>query len=607
MKPLRRALVASPLALALPGLAAAKGNGDGARKVLRVAFSSSETGFDPAKIVDLYSRTVTPHIFEALYDYDHLARPVKIKPQLAEALPEVSADFRVWTIPVRRGIHFADDPAFKGKRRELVAEDFVYAMKRFYDPANKSPAIGTLLGFGFVGLKALRDEAIKGNKPFDYDKPVEGMKAIDRYTVRFITEQPRPRMLELLATPDLYGAVAREVVEFYGKEIDAHPVGTGPFRLKSWRRASQIVLERNPQFRDERWHAEPAADDAEGQAILARLKGRKLPLVDEVQVSIILESQPRWLTFLNGHIDALATNSNALPQEFVSVAMPNGKLAPHLAKRGVSGRMNPNADVQLTMFNMEHPIVGGYTPEKVALRRALSLGYDVQREIRTYWKGAAIPAQSALVPHTVGYDPAFKCESSDYDPARAKALLDMYGWIDRDGDGWREQPDGSPLELEMMSQPEQRFRIFDELWQKAMNALGLRVKFTIGQWPENLKAARNGKYMVWQFGLSAAAPDGETAVARYVSSEIGSQNYARFQHAPLDRVYERIQALPDGPERLALFDEVKRIGAAYMPLKHRVHRLEAELLQPWLVGFRKPLFWQNWWHLVDIDDSRRKA
>ncbi|NRF69257.1 bicyclomycin resistance protein [Aquincola sp. S2] len=597
----------APVAAAFAGPAPQPVPADAGRKVLHLAFSSSESGLDPAKVVDLYSRTVTPHIFEALYKYDHLARPVKIKPNLAEAMPEVSPDFRVWTVKVRRGIFFADDPVFNGVKRELVAEDFVYAMKRFYDPANKSPAIGTLLGYGFVGMKALRDDATERKKPFDYDRPVEGLRALDRYTVRFVTEQPRPRLLELLATPDLWGAVAREVVEFYGNEIDAHPVGTGPFRLKQWRRASLIVLERNPHYRDERWDAEPAPDDAEGQAILARLKGRKLPLVDEVQISIILESQPRWLTFLNGRIDALATNSNPLPQEFVGVAMPNGKLAPNLAKRGILGRQNVNADVHLTMFNMEHALVGGYTPEKVALRRAISLGYDVRREIDAFWKGAAVPAQSALVPYTVGYDAAFKCESSDYDPARAKALLDMYGYVDRDGDGWREQPDGSPLLLEMMTQPEQRSRILDELWQKAMNALGLRIKFIVGQWPENLKAARNGKYMVWQFGLSAAAPDGETAVARYVTSEIGSQNYARFRLPAMDRIYERLQALPDGQERRALFDEVKRIGAAYMPLKHRVHRMECELRHPWLVGYKKPIFWQDWWHMVDIDDSKRPA
>jgi ABC-type transport system substrate-binding protein len=587
------------------GAAAPAGGAPGPKKVFHFAFLTAETSLDPAKVNDLYSRALTGHIFEALYKYDHLARPAKIVPNLADGMPEVSADFRTWTIKVRRGIYFADDPAFKGQRRELVAQDFVYAMKRIFDPAMKSPVVGTLSGERFVGMNALRDEAIEQKKPFDYDREVEGMRALDRYTVQFKLEQPRPRLLEVLATADLFGAVAREVVEHYGNEIDAHPVGTGPFRLKQWRRGSLIVLERNPDFRDERWDAEPAPDDAEGQAILARFKGRKLPIVDEVRISVISEDQPRWLAFLNSQVDMMATNLNRVPADYAGVAMPHGKLAPNLAKRGIVGRRDVNPDITLTVFNMEHPVIGGYTPEKVALRRAIALGYDTPREIQVYWKGAAIPAQSANVPHTVGYDPAFKSEMSDYDLPRAKALLDTYGYVDKDGDGWRDLPDGSPLLLEMATQPEQRSRLQDELWKKSMDALGVRIKFVVGQWAENLKAVRAGKLMMWQLGQSAAAPDGQTALAKFYSPEIGSQNMARFKLEAFDRLYERLQALPNGPERDALFLEAKRIAAAYMPWKFRVHRVDTELLHPWVSGYRKPLFWADWWHMIDIDDSKR--
>ncbi|NRF69255.1 bicyclomycin resistance protein [Aquincola sp. S2] len=575
-------------------------------KILRVAFAAAETSLDPAKIVDSYSRALTAHIFEAPYRYDHLARPYRIKPNLADGMPEVSPDFKVWTVKLRRGIRFADDPAFKGQPRELVAQDVVYSMKRIFDPAVKSPVVGGMLSTGFVGLKALRDDAIEQKKPFDYDREVEGMKALDRYTVRFTLETPRPRLIETLAAPDLFGAVAREVVEHYGSEIDAHPVGTGPFRLKQWRRSSLIVLERNPQFREELYDGEPAADDAEAQALLQQFKGRRLPLVDEVHVAIINESQPRWLSFLNGQVDLLAPQANAVPSDFFGIAMPRGKLAPNLAKQGIIGKLNVNADSGLTFFNMEHPLIGGYAPEKVALRRAISLAYDVRREIQLARRGAAVPAQSPVVPHTSGYDPAFKSEMSDFDPARARALLDLYGYLDRDADGWRELPDGSALQLEMATQPEQRNRTFDELWKKAMDKVGLRIRFVTGEWPENLKAARAGKLMMWQLGSSATSPDGQQALARLYGPETGSQNMSRFKLPAFDRLYERMQQLPDGPEREALFLEAKRLAVAYMPWKFHVHRLEADVWHPWVIGFRRPLFWYEWWHFVDIDDSKRK-
>lgn len=571
-----------------------------APKVLRVAFPVAETGFDPARIVDLYSRTVTPHIFEALYRYDHLARPYKIKPLTAAGMPEVADDFRTWTVRIQPGIYFQDDPAFKGQRRELTAADYVYSYKRFADPVNKSPVVAGVLQVGYLGLAALREAATEGKQPFDYDKPIEGIRALDRYTIQFRLQEPRPRLIETLATGDLFGAVAREVVEHYGDAIPGHPVGTGPFRLAQWRRSSLIVLERSPDYRDVFYDAEPAADDAEGQALLARLKGRRLPMVDRVEVSIVEESQPRWLSFLNGQFDYLS-----VPGEFVNQAMPNGHIAPHLAKKGIRGRRTVNADSAFTYFNLEDPVVGGYTPERVALRRAIGLAMDVEREIRLLRRGQAIPAQSVVVPHTSGYDPKFKSEMGDHDPARAKALLDMYGYVDRDGDGWRDLPDGGKLELEVATQPDQLSRQFDEMWKKNMEAVGLRVRFFTGKWPEQLKAARAGKLMLWTLGSSAASPDGQDALARLYSPQIGSQNLARFKNDELDRLYDRMQQIADGPERDQLFLRAKQISVAYMPYKSTVHRFSNDLTHARLIGHRRPLFWQEWWHMVDIDPGER--
>src|SRR5262245_56930622 len=136
-----------------------------------------------------------------------------------------------------------------------------------------------------------------------------------------------------------------------------HPVGTGPFVLKQWRRSSFIALERNPTFREMTYDGEPNADDAEGQALLAKFKGRRLPMIDRVEVSIIDENQPRYLAFMQGELDLL----DRVPLEFANIVVPNGKLAPNLAKRGIQLYRMVNADVTLSFFNMEDPVVGGYT------------------------------------------------------------------------------------------------------------------------------------------------------------------------------------------------------------------------------------------------------
>ena len=569
------------------------------QKVLRYAFLVAETSLDPVKIVDLYSRTLTPHVFEALFQYDPLARPIKVKPLTAAGEAVSSADFRTWTVKVRPGIFFAADPAFKGNKRELVAQDYVYTMKRFADPANKSPIWAGIESENYLGLNELRKQALATRKPFDYDREIEGIRALDRYTIQYKVRDPRPRFAEGLAASDLFGAVAREVVEFYGEQIDAHPVGTGPFKLVQWRRSSRIVFERNPDYRERYYDAEPAADDAEGQALLARFKGRRLPMLDRVEISIIEQGQPRWLSFVNGEADFI----ERLEPTFIAMAMPGGKVAPNLAKRGVRGYQQMGPSSTQMLFNMEDPVVGGYTPERVALRRAIGLAYDTMREVSLVRNGQAIVAQQPNIPFTSGYDPNFKSEFSDHDPARAQALLDLYGYKDRDRDGWRERPDGSPLVIEMNGQSDALSRSLDELVVKSLTAVGVRVKIRIAQWPENLKASRAGKYTLWSVGGSAAGSDGQSALAKYDSRQIGGQNMARFNRPEFDKIYDRMQEIPDGPEREALFSEARQIAVVWMPYKYRVNPILTDMAYPWLIGYRRVIFWQDWWQYVDIDTA----
>ena len=579
--------------------ASAPGASASAPKVLRYAFRVAETGFDPAKITDLYSRMITPHMFEGLYTYDQLARPARMKPLTAAAMPAFSDDYKVWTVTLRPGIHFADDPAFKGKARELTAEDYVYSFKRFADPAVASPAWSEVEELELVGLNEYHAQVRKSGKPFDYDKPIEGLRALDRYTLQFKSKETRPRLMEVFAQGDLYGAVAREVIEAYPGDSMAHPVGTGPFVLKHWRRSSLIVLERNPGYRERFYDQEvdPAADDAEGQALKLRFKGRRLPMIDRVEIGVIEENQPRWLSFLNGEYDFIERT----PEDFITQAMPNGRIAPNLEKQGKHAYRTVASDVLFTVFNMEDPVVGGYTPEKIALRRAVSLAIDVQRELTLVRRGQAVQAQSLYMPGTTGYDAAFKSDMSSFDPARAKALLDLYGYVDKDGDGWRDKPDGSPLVLESLTTPEQFQRQIDEIVQKNLNAVGLRIVFKPAKWPENLKSLRAGKYQIWSLATSASKPDGQDSLARMYSGQIGAQNYARFRLPAVDKLYDEASHLPDGPARMKLFDETKRYATAYMPYKYRGHRFITDIAQPQLIGYRRPQFWQNWWEYVDID------
>jgi ABC-type transport system substrate-binding protein len=131
------------------------------------------------------------------------------------------------------------------------------------------------------------------------------------------------------------------------------------------------------------------------------------------------------------------------------------------------------------------------------------------------------------------------------------------------------------------------------------------VVFDIAQWPENLKAARAGKLAVWHLGGMGAGADGQGALARFDSEQVGGQNMARFKLPAFDALLARMRVIEDGPERDALFEQAKKLALAYMPYKYRVHRILTDMAYPWVIGYRRPVFWNEWWQYVDIDLDER--
>ncbi|KPF51261.1 bicyclomycin resistance protein [beta proteobacterium AAP121] len=569
----------------------------GAKKVIRYAFRVAETSFDPAQITDLYSRTIAAGIYDAPYEWTFLAKPMQMRPATAAGMPEISDDFKTFTIRIKPGIYFADDPAFKGKKRELTAEDYVYSLKRHYDPRWKSGNLYILENAKILGLSELRKKLIAEKKPFDYDAPVEGLKVLDRYTFQIKLAEAAPRFISSNFTDGSFtGALAREVVEFYGDKIGEHPVGTGPYRLAQWKRSSRIVLAKNPNFREVFYDETAPEGNARLQAIAQKMKGQRLPLVDEVHISIIEENQPRWLAFLNEEHDLM----EEVPADFAGSVMPNNQLAPIYAKRGMQMVRYPRADVAVSYFGMENPVVGGYEPHKVALRRAISLAVDVDREIRLVRRGQAIPGQGPIAPETSAYNPKLKTLMSDHSVAEAKALLDLHGYVDKDGDGWRDQPDGSPLVLQYATQPDQQSRQLIEQWNRNMKQINIKIEFSAAKWPENLKSSRAGKLMMWGVGWSGG-PDSDTFLALGYGPNKGQANHARFDLPAFNKLYEQQRGMPDGPERFAVMADAARLMVAYMPYKVHVHRIFTDIAQPWVVGYHRNIFVRDFWKYIDVD------
>ncbi len=562
-------------------------------KTLRVAFLIAETGFDPQAASDVYSNYVNRVMFDTVFRYDYVARPHRIIPNTAAAMPEMADNGRTWTIRIKPGTYFTDDPAFKGVKRELTAADYLYSWKRTQDPKMRSPQLELLDG-KVVGMDAVLARA-KATGKFDYDMPIEGMQLIDKYTLRLKFINPN---FDIVA--DLTGtgsaAVAREVVEAYGDAsgwIMANPVGTGPYRLKEWRRGQKIVLEASPTFRDVRY---PESTDPADRALMARFKGKRLPLIGKIDIAVIEEANPRLQAFEKGDLDYIE-----VPVDLVAnVLEPDNRLKSRFTRAGVSLQRGVQPGITYTWFNMEDPVVGGYTPEKIALRRAIGMAYNVDEETQVIRQGQAEYASQILPPGVTGHDPKF-LGNSRYDVASAKALLDKFGYIDRDGDGWRDLPDGKPLVLKKGSVPSALERQYDELWKRNMTAIGIKMDFVTQKWPDLLKMARSGQLQMWQLGNRSTSTEGYGFLGLLYGGNAGLANLSRFKLPAYDKAYDASRQLPDGPERAKLMREMSQLVAAYAPWKINAYRYENMILYPWVEGYKLNVFNIHPWQYLDLD------
>jgi oligopeptide transport system substrate-binding protein len=581
-------------ALLLLAHAAGAANAADVHKVLRIA-SNDITSLDPQQGTDLYSTRVASAIFEALYEFEYLSTGSKVVPNTAEALPIVTDDGKIWTVRMKKGVRFAEDPVFKGKPRELVAADYAYSIRRSIDPnlrGGGDPSLSDLI----VGARAVVDAARKSGAKFDYDAPIEGLQAPDRYTLVIRLARPDYTLLERLAGLTAM-AVAREVVEASGADIMRHPVGTGPYRLKEWRPASRVVLEANPNYRKVVF---PEKADAPQQDLVRSMRGKTLPSIGRIEISIIEESQPEILAFTQGELDYIALGGDDTKR-----VMENGKLRPDLVARGVQHLRFSSPSVTFTYFNLDDPAVGGYSNQQIALRRAVGMGFDVDEMIRVLFAGNALPANQLLPPGVSGHDPDLPPKSI-YDPAAARVLLDRFGFKDRDGDGYRETPDGKPLTIVRGTLPESWYREADTLWKKNMDAIGIRMQVTQQTFGELLNLSRAGKLPMFNLGYRSLEPSGYQILQTLWGQSPRDTNPSQFHQAGYDAAYEAFLRTPAGPARITLARKMSEISQAYMPMILHTYGVGNVLHYPWVQGYWPSAFGFSWKYL-DIDVAMRDA
>jgi len=523
----------------------------GGDKILRVTFQAAETGFDPAKVSDYYSGSVIEAIFEPLLTYDYRARPAKLVPNTAEALPEVGDGGRTYTLKVRPGILFSADPVFKARKRELTAADYAYSLGRFLDQKNRSP-----YAFLYEGI--------------------EKIETPERMTLRIRLKHPDLNFGHVLAFA-LSGAVAREAIEAYGDEAAAHPVGTGAFMLDKYVRSSKIVLRANPDYRERYF------------------ENRRIPSIRGVEISVMEETQGRWLAFQRGDTDIEYALSELAPI-FIT---PEGTLRPEFAAKGIRLERTVDPEIIYFYFNLQDKTVGGLSKERIALRRAIAMAYKIDDQLRIIRKGQAIRAQYPIPPGVVGHDPAYR-SAIPYDPRAANALLDAFGYR-KGSDGYRRQPNGEPLVIRFSSSPSERDRQFDELWKRSLDSIGIRLDIHKDKFAELIKLSHQCRLMLRGAAWIADYPDGDNFMQLLYGPNTGQSNSGCYRSPEYDRRYEKSRRLPPGPERDRLYHEMTRIMEMDVAWILTDSRYRSVLLQPRVRGFTKHPVLHTEWLYIDLD------
>lgn len=544
-------------------------------------------GFDPIHASDRYSGNEVGKVYEGLYEFHPLKRPYELVPNLAEALPTVSADGLTYTFKLKKGVLFHDSPAFKdGIGREMKADDFLYSMKRLADP--KLQAKGWwLYDDKIAGLNEWREKYSAADvAATNYDEPIEGLKKVDEYTVDIKLKRPYPQFLYALAMPYSF-VVAKEAIDHFGKEFLNHPVGTGPFILPNFEQSNQIVYHKNLKFREKLYPSE--GEEGDDKLGLLADAGKRLPLVDKVVVHIIIESQPKWQNFHKGKVDLLEIKDANIGQTISE----KRELRDEHKSKGIRLFLTPQLDVTFFAFNHEDPLF----KKNIKLRQAISLAWDRAEANRMIYENTAYEAQSVIPPGLGGYRKEFKNPYTKYDLEQAKKLLAEAGY-----------PDGKGLPaitVETRNDTVARNQI--EQFEKSMSRIGIKVKVGMNTWPELINKVTKKQHQMYTMAWGADYPDAENFLGLlYCPNQSPGSNGSNYCNPEFDDLFKKATILQDSPERNAMYEKMNEMMAVEVPWIFGFNRTKIFIGHAWLKNYKQIEFEHTQVQYLNVDLEVKK-
>lgn len=518
-------------------------------RVYRHSMDGAPTSLDPVHASSIYANFLVVNLYDTLYRYSYLARPYQLTPNLAESLPEVSADGLIYTIRIKPGVYFVDDPSFpEGKGRPVRAQDFVYSLKRHFDPAMRSQ--GSWMWQGkIVGLDEWKESGA------DYADDIPGLKALDERTIQIQLITPFPQLTHTLAQG--YAAIVPgEAVSQYGSEFGVHPVGSGPFRLRSFD-STRAVLMRNENFRAEAFNLESEGYDPSSQQAfdLELLEGQAPPFVDRVEVEFIAEDAARWNAFNSGLLDFIKVPVTQFDQILAERNPP--RLMPELEQR-YHLLANLESGFVHTDFNMDDQRIGHHPDTEQdarnrALRCAIIKAFDWPRRNEIFYSGLGQVFPGVIAPITPEFDSRQSRQSITRNLSEAQSLLKRNGW----------NPDNLPvLEYGFASSVTER-QMFEQ-FRSFMADIGYpeeKVRpLTFASYGDYARAFLNREVMLITSAWTMDYPDSENTMQMYFGPNASpGANNANYRNPEYDRLYRVAAVMPESPMRTALYRQMSQM------------------------------------------------
>ena len=641
------------------------------RAIIYSSFSERPKELDPVKSYNAGEYEFIAQIYEPPLQYHFLRRPYELVPLAAAKMPtkiyydaefnqlpddvDVSKiAFTDYIVDIQPGIQYQPHPAFAKNNngnylyhdltlkdlegvnilsdfaeqgsRELLAQDYVYQIKRLAHPNLHSPLAG-LLGNYILGFADYR-EGVLAKLESDPDAwldlrdlPMEGLTVLNDHQYRIRLKGIYQQFIYWLSMP-FFSPIPWEADKFYAQQgmnernisFNWYPVGTGAYMLTENNPNLRMVLDRNPNFHGETYPTDgEEIDRSNGMLVDA---GKELPFVDRVVFSLEKESIPYWNKFLQGYYDKSGISSDSFDQSVKLSSQGEFGLTKDMEKRGIKLASAVATSLYYLGFNMRDEIVGGYSERARLLRRAISIAVDYDEFITIFQNGRGVPAHGPVPPGIFGYEEGetginnyvYKWEKGRQvrrSIDEAKQLMREAGYADG-----IDQETGKPLILyfdTVSSGVDSKARLNWMIKQFAKIDIQLVIRATDGN--RFFGKLDQGSMQIYQLGWNADYPDPENFFFLLYgpNSTILSkgQNYSNYENAEFDRLFEKMKSMPNNDERMALIRKMNEVVRADAPWVFAFNPKAYALYHSWYNNVKPNLMANNTYKYRRIDPESR--